>query len=429
MARTFCLGVLLLSSSADALRPALPSRRTSALLMASQPSAPAKLPTWPCGDELDRRIASLSLPAVVSFMILPIAQATDLFWVGRMGEALAVAGQAAANQVYSSLAMVTSTIPTILAPKVATANAAGDKEAVQQAVGESIFMSGVICLVLTAAIWGVQQPALLALGNPNALPFSVPYLRSRLPGIVLEGTSVVGFAAFRGMMDTLTPLKVSSSWSKVNVPPAPVPGRHPMRAPGGSKGSSRTHRAPAEPLGGLPWPQQPAATTAATHAATTAATAAAGLSDQQPDQRVSRPAAHLHRGDGHRRRRRRHRRVAALLCCGVPDTAAPYAHLGAQTTDWQLASSSAHDTCTHARARAPAPAQAARWSRSARSSGCRRASRSWLKVSSTLFEDAAPSSRLVAPRAQAALLRTPERSLRHLELAVVSASHLRPPPK
>ena len=45
------------------------------------------------GDELDKRIASLALPAVVSFMILPIAQATDLFWVGRMGEALAVASR------------------------------------------------------------------------------------------------------------------------------------------------------------------------------------------------------------------------------------------------------------------------------------------------------------------------------------------------
>ena len=106
-----------------------------------------------------------------------------------------MAGQSAANQVYSTCAMVTSTIPTILTPRVAAAHANGDKEEVQRAIGESIVISAMIGVGVTAALWCLQMPALLALGNRNALPFSVPYLRSRLPGIVLEGTSVVGFAS------------------------------------------------------------------------------------------------------------------------------------------------------------------------------------------------------------------------------------------
>ena len=219
MAANHLLLLLLLPQCADALRPAVgPTllrrsglgsslhRQGAGPLLAAQGTPPPKA-AWRLGDELDQRIAALALPAVVSFMILPIAQATDLFWVGRMGEALAVAGQAATNQVFSSMSMVTSTIPTILTPRVAAAHANGDKEAVQKAIGEAIVMSAVIGLVLTAALWFLQLPALLALGNPNALRFSVPYLRSRLPGIVLEGTSVVGFAAFRGVMDTVTPLQ------------------------------------------------------------------------------------------------------------------------------------------------------------------------------------------------------------------------------
>ena len=62
------------------------------------------------------------------------------------------------------------------------------------------------------------MPALLALGNRNALRFSVPYLRSRLPGIVLEGTSVVGFASFRGVMDTVTPLQAPGRSNAVKWP-------------------------------------------------------------------------------------------------------------------------------------------------------------------------------------------------------------------
>lgn len=53
----------------------------------------------PCGDELDQRIVKLALPAVVNFAIIPLVGAADTFWVGRMNNALALAGLGAANQV------------------------------------------------------------------------------------------------------------------------------------------------------------------------------------------------------------------------------------------------------------------------------------------------------------------------------------------
>ena len=90
---------LLLPACTEALVPAGPAllRRSgpslrrrgasAAPLLAAEGSgaegtpAPAQA-AWRLGDELDQRIASLALPAVVSFMILPIAQATDLLGSG-----------------------------------------------------------------------------------------------------------------------------------------------------------------------------------------------------------------------------------------------------------------------------------------------------------------------------------------------------------
>jgi len=66
---------------------------------------------FPCGDELDRKIIKISLPAILNFAINPLVGAIDLFWVGRMGNALAIAGQAAANQIYNSFSLLLNFLP------------------------------------------------------------------------------------------------------------------------------------------------------------------------------------------------------------------------------------------------------------------------------------------------------------------------------
>lgn len=66
---------------------------------------------WPCYDELDKRIISVALPCIANYAITPLVGAVDLFWVGRMGNALAIAGQSAANQVFSSTFWLASYLP------------------------------------------------------------------------------------------------------------------------------------------------------------------------------------------------------------------------------------------------------------------------------------------------------------------------------
>ena len=121
---------------------------------------------------------------------------------------MAVAGQAAANQVFSSAAWIVSVIPTVTVPRVAKAKAAGDMEEVQRAVGEAIFIAVILSTLLAVAVGLCQQAVLVAAGSAAALPFSLPYLLYRLPGLVAESVSTIGFSAFRGVLDTVTPLKV-----------------------------------------------------------------------------------------------------------------------------------------------------------------------------------------------------------------------------
>lgn len=66
---------------------------------------------WPSNDALDKRLIKIALPCILNFAIAPLVGAVDLFWVNRMGNPLAVAGQAAANQVFNSAFWLASFLP------------------------------------------------------------------------------------------------------------------------------------------------------------------------------------------------------------------------------------------------------------------------------------------------------------------------------
>lgn len=129
-------------------------------LVTASPAPPNTPPVkvMPCGDDLDRRISALAIPAILNFLILPITNSVDLFFIGKLQNALAVAGQAAANQIFSTAAWATSVIPTVTTPRVAKARAKGDEAEVQAAVGEAIFVS-VTLSALVALVISFRQRA------------------------------------------------------------------------------------------------------------------------------------------------------------------------------------------------------------------------------------------------------------------------------
>ena len=55
------------------------------------------------GDDLDRQILGTALPSMLNLAVVPVVNSVDVFWVGKLGSALALAGQAAANQAFFTL--------------------------------------------------------------------------------------------------------------------------------------------------------------------------------------------------------------------------------------------------------------------------------------------------------------------------------------
>jgi len=197
---TFGLIGIVISSLMNRLK-----RRGSAL-PAAENSTPGLMP---CGDALDRKISILALPAMVNFLLSPISGSVDLYFIGKLGSALAIAGQAAANQVLFIAGSFIFVIPIVTTPRVAKANAAGKTDELQEAVGEAFFMSGVLSMIMATALWFGQRSVLLTAGTAATFPFSLPYMLACLPALVLGSLSSAGISAFRGIMDTVTPLRIA----------------------------------------------------------------------------------------------------------------------------------------------------------------------------------------------------------------------------
>jgi Na+-driven multidrug efflux pump len=165
----------------------------------------------PTMDGLDRRIIGTALPSMVNLAVVPIVNAVDTFWVGRMGVALALAGQGAANQAFFTLFFLVNYLPTITAPLVATAVGSGDVDLARRRVCESLFLSSLLGACGTILLCGFPRIGLAPLldANAPAMEYAVPYLRVRALSLVPALIGSTGFAAFRGSLDTVTPLKVS----------------------------------------------------------------------------------------------------------------------------------------------------------------------------------------------------------------------------
>ena len=108
----------------------------------------------PANDAIDKQILKLFIPAMLNFLIIPLVGAVDVFWIGRMGSAVALAAQGAANQVFQSAFWIISFMPSVIAPVVAKAAASGDTEEVQRAVGEAVFVASLVGLFGMALLTG-----------------------------------------------------------------------------------------------------------------------------------------------------------------------------------------------------------------------------------------------------------------------------------
>ena len=174
-------------------------------------TGPKILRGMPRGDDFDKRIVELAVPAIINFAILPLVGAVDTAFVGQMGDALALAGQGAANQVFSSTFWIISFLPSVVTPLVAQAVGSGDQAEVQDRVGEAVFLGLILGLIGTFFLGKFPDKALSAVlpADAPAMKYAQPYLAIRALTFIPAILSTVGFSCFRGSMDVVTPLKIS----------------------------------------------------------------------------------------------------------------------------------------------------------------------------------------------------------------------------
>ena len=211
--------------------------RIHAAAISSDPSSSPSLPTvtaladkkeqvplWPCNDKLDSTIWKIALPAMLNLAIMPLVGAADTFWVGRMKDALALAGQGAANQIFNSAFWIISFLPSVVTPLVAKAASENDKEQIQERIGEAMFIATIMGTLGCVGLSLVPEKALnLVLDSGSgARKYAEPYLTIRALTLLPSLLSTVAFASFRGTMDVVTPLKISLFSNFINCVLDPV---------------------------------------------------------------------------------------------------------------------------------------------------------------------------------------------------------------
>ena len=188
-------------------------------VLAVQNEPKVELGVWPCGDALDLRLIKIALPIIANFAIAPLTGAVDVFWVSRMGNALAVAGQAASNQIFASSLFVASFLPSVTATLISKENASNNKDGVQDAVCQAMFVAIVMALVSNILLCLNPTNVLTPILGQNgpAMEFARPYLLVRAFAFVPSLVSLVAFSAFRGVQDTATPVRISQSAYVINA--------------------------------------------------------------------------------------------------------------------------------------------------------------------------------------------------------------------
>jgi len=172
------------------------------------------------GDETDKDIVKTTIPNMLNYVVIPIVACVDTFWVGRLGDALALAGQSAAQQAFFTIYLLVSFIPNILAPSVASAISSGNVKEAQNRVKEGLFLAiflGAIGTVLLVFFPKFSLNMMVLSRDAPAMEYAVPYLRLRALALIPALVTSTGFAAFRGLLDTVTPLKVSLAANLFNL--------------------------------------------------------------------------------------------------------------------------------------------------------------------------------------------------------------------
>lgn len=161
--------------------------------------------------EYDRLILQTSIPNMINLGVVPLINTIDTYWVSQVGLPLALAGQSCANQCFFTIFFLINYVPTISASYIASAIGSNNINLAQQTICQALFLCTIFGFIGTILL--VLYPTIILRlvlpSNAPALYYAIPYLQARSISMIFTLFSATGFAAFRGSLDTITPLKVS----------------------------------------------------------------------------------------------------------------------------------------------------------------------------------------------------------------------------
>ncbi len=158
--------------------------------------------------ELHRSVWKLAWPSVLTMVLQTANSFIDRFFVGHLGsDALAAVG--IGGQVLSVLFAVGMSISAGTTALVSRSKGADDTEEAKLAANQSLWIGIMAAAACVALIWPVRRIAVGLLHvDPSAADLCVRYLSLTLLGIPALFLMLILSAVFRGLSDTVTPLRV-----------------------------------------------------------------------------------------------------------------------------------------------------------------------------------------------------------------------------
>ena len=194
----------------------------AALDWRSSPEAAALMPAVPVAPELttmplSRAILKLAGPAIGSMVFIMIFGLVDVWWVSKLG-AEQLAGVSAAAFILWALQSVAMLVDTGVNAMVARYIGAGEKRRASLVVGQGIFLALFLAVANSGLGLAVEKITFVKMGLQGAvLSAALSYMDVILYGLPTIFLAFALDAAFRGMGDTKTPLKIISAGLTLNM--------------------------------------------------------------------------------------------------------------------------------------------------------------------------------------------------------------------
>jgi MATE family multidrug resistance protein len=168
-------------------------------------------------NRFDREILALALPALGALAADPLVSIVDTIFVGRLG-VLPLAALGVNTSIFSMAFVVFNFLAYGTTPLVAREVGRGDREAAGRVVVQALVVAVLAGAVAVAFLQAFAGPITAAMGARGELQeASLSYLRIRAfagPAVLIV---TAGHGAFRGYLDTRTPLVVTIGLNLVNL--------------------------------------------------------------------------------------------------------------------------------------------------------------------------------------------------------------------